>query len=95
MARPLRIDIDNGLYHAAGSGGLWCATTELRAYIRGVSAAAMSKAVSPVQTRRAEDRVWDLHLAELSERLQTSGCCPISSVSRPDPMTHSCHTANK
>lgn len=47
----------------------------IRAYFGGVSAAAISKAVVRVETRRAEDRVWDLRLAELSERLRMTGNC--------------------
>ena len=47
----------------------------IREYFGGVSAAAISKAVARVETRRAEDRVWDLRLAGLSERLRTSGNC--------------------
>lgn len=50
----------------------------IRAYFGGVSPAAISKAVARMETRRAEDRVWDLRLAELWERVQTGGNCPKS-----------------
>jgi len=50
----------------------------IRAYFGGVSAAAISKAVARVAIRRAQDRVWDLRLTELSECLRTVGNCPKS-----------------
>ncbi len=50
----------------------------IRAYFGGVSAAAISKVVARMETRRAEDPVWNQRLAELSERLRTSGNCPKS-----------------
>jgi chromosomal replication initiation ATPase DnaA len=80
---PARLRVSRRHGNEARSAAIYLARQEIdtavgaiRAYFSGVSAAAISKAVARVKTRRAEDRVWDLRLAELSEHPRTSGNCP-------------------
>jgi hypothetical protein len=77
MARPLRIDIEDGLYHVTSRG--WerrvtdAAVGVIGEYFGGVSMAAISKMVARVEHRRGEDRAWNRRLVGLLQRLRTSG----------------------